>query len=622
VRFCLWADLPPLSAAALSRYAPTIMFLKRRVRHKDGKDHVYYSVCESLRVRPHRVVQRQVLHLGELNTSQLDSWQRTIEVIHEDGQRQQLRLFTDRDASAPNDPDVVEVRLSSLAVTTPRRFGDAWAACQLWEELGLRQFWQTALADEAGDVPWEKVLELLAVNRLLAPRSELFVHEKWFPQTAMETLLDTDARVADKDRLYRCLDRLGAHQPALEQHLAQKWKDLFGATFDVLLYDLTSTYFEGAAEAVPKAQRGYSRDHRPDCKQLVLALVVTPEGFPLTYEVFAGNRLDRTTLAEMLEAIEKKYGKARRVWVFDRGIVSEENLTLLRERGAQYLVGTPKHQLRDYEAQLLGGTWQQVSSQVQVQLIPEADEMLVLCRSTGRVAKERAMRQRWLRRLIGDLRSLRRRVHAGQLKQPELIQRAVGRLQERHPQAWRWLCWELTETSEGRRFDWEWDREKFTRQQRHEGTYLLRAHWPGADPTQLWASYVQLTEAEAAFRTLKSEVKVRPIWHWLERRVEAHVLVAFLGYCLWVCLKKKAERVAPSLTPWQVLDQLGRILLVEVWFELKDGRRLCLPRITQPEPAQRMILNQLKWTLPAQPPPRVYGAGTGAEDWTIRREET
>ena len=310
------------------------MFLKRRTRTKDGKTHAYYSVCESLRVSRDRVIQRQVLHLGELNTTQLDSWQHSIDVLHEDGQRRQLRLFTDRDQAAPDDPDVVEVKLASFAVQSPRRFGDCWAATQLWADLGLHTFWRDALADDSGDVPWDKVLALLVVNRLLAPRSELFVHEKWFPQSAMDVLLDTDARVADKDRLYRCLDRLLVHKPALEQHLAQRWKDLFGATFDLLLYDLTSTYFEGAADAVPKAQRGYSRDHRPDCKQLVLALVVTPEGFPLTYEVFPGNRLDRTTLEHILDTIEAKFGKARRLWVFDRGIVSEDNLELLRQRGA------------------------------------------------------------------------------------------------------------------------------------------------------------------------------------------------------------------------------------------------------------------------------------------------
>ena len=422
----------------------------------------------------------------------------------------------------------------------------------------------------------------------------------------MDVLLDTDARVADKDRLYRCLDRLLVHKPALEQHLAQKWKDLFGATFDLLLYDLTSTYFEGDVEAVPKAQRGYSRDHRPDCKQLVLALIVTPEGFPLTYEVFPGNRLDRTTLEHILDTIERKFGKARRLWVFDRGLVSDDNLALLRQRGAHYLVGTPKSQLKACEQKLLDGDWQQISEAVQVQLIPEANEVYVLCRSAGRVRKEGAMRRRWRRRLIGDLRSLRRRVREGQLKQRELIQRAIGRLQERHPRAWRWLKWELRESSAGLQFTWDWDRGKFHKSARAEGAYLLRAHWTERDPATLWQTYVQLSEAEAAFRTLKSEVKVRPIWHWTQKRVEAHVLVAFLGYCLWVGLKKKAQRSAPSLTPWQILDQLGRIALVEVWFELRDGRQMCLPRITQPEPAQAVLLAQLSWNLPQQPPPRVY----------------
>jgi len=575
------------------------MHLKRRTRHKDGKTHVYYSVSESVRVSRTRTTQRQVLHLGELNTTQAESWQRTIEVLHEDGQARQRRLFTDREASAPHDPDVLEVKLSSFAVKSPRRFGDCWVGTQLWEELGLRAFWEQALAAQAGEVPWDKVLELLAVNRLLAPRSELFVHEKWFGQTAMGLLLDSDARVADKDRLYRCLDRVCEHKSALEQHLAARWKDLFGAPFDVLLYDLTSTYFEGSVEAVSQAQRGYSRDHRPDCKQLVIALIVTPEGFPLSYEIFAGNRLDRTTLKEIIQALEQKHGKARRVWVFDRGIVSEENLKWLRERGAYYLVGTPKNQLQAYEQKLVEGTWEQVNSQVQVQLIAQGDEVFVLCRSTGRQQKERAMRRRWLRRLIGDLRSLRRRVRHGQLKQPELIQQQIGRLRERHRQAWRWLEWKL----QGPEFSWDWQREPFQAAARAEGAYLLRAHWPGQDRSQLWQTYVQLTEAEAAFRVLKSEVKIRPIWHWLERRVEAHVLVAFLGYCLWVCLKKKAQRVAPSLTPWQILDQLGRIQLVEVWFELRDGRRMCLPRITQPEQMQQLLLRQLNWQLPEQPYP-------------------
>jgi len=592
------------------------MFLKRRTRRKDGKEHVYYSVCESLRVHGGRTMQRQLLHLGELNTTQHDAWQHTLDVLHEDGSRHQRRLFADGENGAPPaGDDVVEVKLSSFAVKQPRRFGDCWVGCHAWEQLGLRTFWQEQLGESAGEVPWAKVLELLAVNRLLAPRSELYVHEKWFAQTAMDVLLDTDAAVAGKDRLYRCLDRISAHKPALESHLAQKWRDLFGATFDVLLYDLTSTYFEGEAAAVPSARRGYSRDHRPDCLQVVLALVVTPEGFPLTYEVFPGNTLDRSTLTTILDAVEQKHGKARRVWVFDRGIISEDNLALLRERGAHYLVGTPKRKLQAYEQKLLDGPWTKASAEVEVQLVPENDEVYVLCRSAGRKTKEKAMRWRWLRGLVGDLRSLRRRVAQGQLKNPDLIQQAIGRLSERHPQAWRWVTVEYVAPTAERPLgavQWTWDRDAFHRAVRTEGAYLLRAHWTEKDPAKLWQTYTQLTEAEAAFRTLKSEIKVRPIWHWTEARVQAHLLVAFLGYCLWVYLKKCAERVAPSLTPWALLDQLGRIVLVEVWFELRNGGTICLPRITQPEPAQALLLTQLGWTLPSQPPPRVYAKDVAA----------
>ena len=583
------------------------MFLKRRTRHKDGKTHVYYALCESLRVSRGRVVQRQLYQLGELNTTQLDSWQHTVDVIHEDGQRYQRRLFTDREGPTPAAADGVQVRLSSLVVKQPRRFGDCWVGCQLWEDLGLRAFWEERLGDAAGEVPWAKVVELLAVNRLLAPRSELFVHEKWFPQTAMDVLLDTDAEVAGKDRLYRCLDRLVEHKAALERHLAGRWQDLFNARYELLLYDLTSSYFEGAVDAVPKAQRGYSRDHRPDCKQLVLALIVNPEGFPLTYEVFAGNRRDSTTLDEIVAAVEQKHGQAQRVWVLDRGIVSEENLEKLRARGAYYLVGTPKAKLAQYDQKLLEGTWTAVSDQVEVQLIAETDEVYVLCRSAGRRAKEQAMRRRRLRGLIGDLRALPRLLREGQLQEPHLIQRRLGRLQERHPQVWKWVRVQL----EGSTLSWTWDREKARRAIRAEGAYLLRAYWTERDPAKLWTSYVQLSEAEAAFRVLKSEVKLRPIWHRLSGRVEAHVLIAFLGYCLWVCLKKKVAARAPGLTPWQVLDQLGRIVLVEVWFDLVAGGQLCLPRITQPEPAQAALLAQLNWRLPAQPPPRIYAKEVG-----------
>ncbi len=367
----------------------------------------------------------------------------------------------------------------------------------------------------------------------------------------------------------------------------------------------------GQAPGVESAQRGYSRDHRPDCLQVVLALIVTPEGFPLTYEVFPGNTLDRSSLKTILDAVEQKHGPARRVWVFDRGIISEENLALLRARGAHYLVGTPRRKLQAYEQKLLAGPWVQASAEVEVEVqrLPEQDEVHVLCRSAARRAKERAMRRRWLRALLGDLRALRRRVARGQLKQADLIQQAIGRLSERHPQAWRWITVEHVAPAAGADVGavrWTWDREQFRRATLTEGAYLLRAHWTEKDPAKLWATYMQLTEAEAAFRTLKSEIKARPIWHWTESRVQAHLMVAFLGYCLWVYLKHCCRKAAPSLTPWTLLDQLGRIVLVEVWFQLRDGGTICLPRITQPEPAQAALLIQLGWTLPTQPPPRVY----------------
>jgi transposase len=457
-------------------------------------------------------------------------------------------------------------------------------------------------------VPWAKVLELLAVNRLLDPRSELFVHEKWFAQTAMDVLLDCDFAVAHKDRLYRCLDRIVEHKSALEAHLAAKWKDLFGATFDIILYDLTSTYFEGGAQAVDKARRGYSRDHRPDCKQLVIALVLSAEGFPLTYEVFDGNRIDSTTLQHIVQSVETKHGEARRVWVFDRGITTEENLAWLRERGACYLVGTPKSQLRAFESELTEKDWQKAAPQVEVKLCPNDQDLYVLCRSQGRVQKEHAMRRRLLKSLVRDLIKLRRSVARGRLTEGKTIERRIAHLEERHRPLWRFLDHCHYNEIE-KRIEWEWNREKWQAAVKRDGAYLLRAHWPGEhDAAQLWQTYVQLTEAEAAFRTMKSEIKVRPIWHQLGRRVEAHIMVAFLGYAMTVCLKKLAVNKAPSLTPWQVLQHLRKIVLVDVEFDTTDGRSLTLPRITIPEKEQAALLLQLGWRLPEQPPPRITSA--------------
>ncbi|HEV2435801.1 MAG TPA: IS1634 family transposase [Verrucomicrobiae bacterium] len=418
----------------------------------------------------------------------------------------------------------------------------------------------------------------------------------------MDLLLDCDAAVAEKDRLYRALDRMVRHKDALEQHLADKWRDLFGASFDVLLYDLTGTYFEGGAQEVDKAARGYSRDHRPDCPQLVIAIVVTPEGFPSTYEVFDGDRADVTTLEVILDQVEAQHGRARRIWVFDRGIVSESNLQRLRERGGQYVVGTPRHRLQAYEQELLEGSWQQINPFVQVQLLEQDQETYVLARSVDRAKKEQAMRWRQIRGLMRDLVRLRRSIGKGTLVDPDQVLMRLGRLSERWPRAWQYVSAQW----KGSKLSWQWDRHALRLAQHRDGAYLLRTNLSDRSPETLWRMYVQLTEVEAVFRALKSELAIRPIWHWVGPRVQAHLMVAFLGYCLWVCLKQKLKAAAPSLSPWQLLDQFKRIVQVEVWFKLKAGGAICLPRITQPEPAQAMLLHQMNWSLPEQPPPRIY----------------
>lgn len=591
------------------------MFIKRHTICKDGKVHVYYSLCESVRVARNRTVQRRVLNLGELNATQLNRWQRSVEVVEETGQSRQMRFFTDRDGGAPSRSqaaqEYAEVLLSTLAVRRPRQFGDCWLGCRLWEELELDQFWESTLQEHRGPYRWAKVLELLAVNRLCAPGSELFVHQRWFDTTAMDFLLDADAGVAGKDRLYRALDKAIPHKDALMQHLQKRWSTLFHADCQILLYDLTSTYFEGEAAAVPKAKRGYSRDHRPDCLQVVVALVLSAEGFPLCYEVFDGNTQDGTTLDEILATMEQKYGYKGRLWVFDRGIVSEENLQNLRQRGASYLVGTPRKRLREFEKELLHGEWQEISHRpgVQVQTIQRDGEVFVLARSRDRAKKETAMRKRPLVALHRSLGKLALLIQNGRLKKHGKADRRLGRLEERFSGVWTYLEYaEISKRGAKAKLIWKWNKERLRNIRLRDGAYLLRSNLEPLDPESLWRQYIQLTDVEAAFRCLKSELSIRPVWHHTAARVEAHIMIAFLGYCLWVLLKQKLKLVAGSITPARALESLHQIMMVEVWFQLRDGRNLCLPRITQPEKEQSLLLHHLRWNLPEQPPPRIYNS--------------
>jgi transposase len=582
------------------------MFLRSTNRKKDGKDHRYFSIVENRRLTGDRTVQRTVLYLGERNDRQQAAWRKTLEVFDEEQQRYTTMSLFPEDREIPADAlDSVQVRLSGLELRRPRLFGNCWLGCELWHQLGLDEFWQQRLPEAREVVSWEKVLRLLVVNRLLEPGSEFHVHRQWFVDSAMDELLESDFAVAEKDRLYRCLDRALKHKQDLFVWLKQKWADLFQADFEVLLYDLTSTYFEGEMEQNPKAKRGYSRDKRPDCLQLVIALVVTPDGFPLAYEVMNGNTSDRATLRGFLKKIEDTYGKARRVWVMDRGIPSEAILQEMREPGRQtfYLVGTPKGRINQHAKKWLDLPWQKVRDSVEVKLYQHEGELYVLAKSEGRQAKEIAMRRKRLARLLRKLRVMRKSLP----KRDQLLLR-IGAAKKEAGRAFGFVKIQIPKVGQAvtrETFSFQVDKPKLKAAQQRDGHYLLRSNLTGEDPAVLWTRYVQLTQIESVFRSLKSELGIRPIYHQLEHRADAHVLIAFLAYCLQVTLKNRLMIHAPGLTPAAVLEKLATIQMVEVWIPMLDGRWLVLPRHTQPEKDVQVMLDHLHMTLPSQPPPRI-----------------
>ena len=582
------------------------MFLRSTNRKKDGKDHRYFSVVENRRVPGGKTVQRTVLYLGEINDQQQAAWRKTLDVFDEEEQRYAAMSLFPEDREVPADAlDSVQVKLSGLELRRPRTYGSCWLACELWHQLGLDEFWQTRLPEARAGVSWEKVLQLLVVNRLLDPGSEFRLHRQWFVTSAMDELLQTDFAVAEKDRLYRCLDRLLEHKQELFVWLKQKWADLFRTDFEVLLYDLTSTYFEGEMEQNPKARRGYSRDGRPDCLQLVIALVVTPDGFPLAYEVMNGNTSDRSTLRIFLKTIETTYGKARRVWVMDRGIPSEAILKEMREAEGKtfYLVGTPKGSINKHEKKWLDLPWHKVRDSVEVKLYEHEGELYVLAKSEGRQAKEIAIRRKRLAKLVRKLRAMRKSLP----KRDQLLLR-IGAAKKEAGRAFAFVSIRLPNKDEEvtrATFSFQVDKTKLNRAQQRDGHYLLRSNLTGEDPAVLWTRYVQLTQIESVFRSLKSELGIRPVYHQHEHRADAHVLIAFLAYCLQVTLKNRLMIHAPGLTPAAVLDKLATIQLVEVWIPMMDGRWLIMPRHTQPDKDVQAVLDQLQMHLPSQPPPRI-----------------
>ena len=582
------------------------MFLRSIHRNKDGKDHRYFSIVENHRLASDRTVQRTVLYLGEINDQQQAAWRKTLSVFDEEQQEYaNLSLFPD-DREIPADAvDSLQVKVSGLELRRPRLFGSCWLGCELWRQLGLHEFWDTRLAGSREEVAWEKVLQLLVVNRLLDPGSEFRVHRQWYLSTAMDALLGTDFAVAEKDRLYRCLDRVLEHKQELFLWLRQKWADLFQADFEVLLYDLTSTYFEGAMEQNPKAKYGHSRDQRTDCLQVVIALVITPDGFPLAYEVMNGNTSDRATLRGFLDKIEKTYGKAKRMWVMDRGIPSEAILQEMRDPAREifYLVGTPKGKIQEHEKKWLDLPWQKVRESVEVKLFEQEGELYVLAKSEGRQAKETAMRRKRLARLLKKLRAMRRSL-------PSLVQllMRLGTAKSAAGRAFQFV--QLQVPAEGQEvtretFQFRVDQKKLQAAEWRDGHYLLRSNLTAGDPSVLWARYVQLTQIESVFRSLKSELGIRPIYHQLEHRADAHILIAFLAYCLQITLKHRLLVHAPGLTPTAVLEKLAEIQMIDVWIPTVDQRWLILPRYTQPSTDTKLLIEKLQLELPSQPAPRL-----------------
>ena len=580
------------------------MFLRFKTRRKNGKPHRYWSVVENKRVGGGRVVQRHVLYLGEINDTQELAWRRSIEVMEAGAARPRtLSLFPeDRCEGLLPDRSIVRLKLSQVRLHRPRQWGACWLAQTLWRELQLDRFWSERLDASRKGTRWDQVLFVLVAYRLIAPGSEWRLHREWFERSALADLLGEDCGLAESHKLYRCHDLLLAHKQAVFDHLVGRWRDLFNASFDVLLYDLTSTYFE-AAPPFPegdKRRHGYSRDHRPDCVQVIIALVVTPDGLPLAYEVLAGNTADKTTLRDFLARIERQYGKARRIWLMDRGVPTEAVLAEMRQADppVQYLVGTPKGRLSRLETELLAKPWAKARPGVQVKLLPQDGELYVFAQSADRVAKERAMRRRQMRWLWARLAQL-----AGMtLTREELLMR-LGAARKQARTAWRLMAIDVAADSATLRH--RLDRDKLRQARRREGRYLLRTNLTDDDPARLWELYLQLVSVEEAFKNLKGDLAIRPLFHQLESRIEAHIFIAFLAYCLHVTLGRRLHALAPGLTPRSAIEKFAALQMIDLHLPTTDGRELVLTRHTEPEPELRLLLDKLKLILPDQPHPKI-----------------
>jgi transposase len=572
------------------------MYLRHTIRKKDGKVHRYWRLVRSVRIG-RRVIQQTVAHLGELDEhGRLEARELARRLI---GAPEQSQLFGD-----DSEHLTVPVRLKGIRVERSRQFGDVYLALALWRGTGLEQLCEQRLPAGKERIPWAKMAAVLVAARLCEPSSELHIAEDWYRRTALADLLQLDDEQVNKDRLYRALDHLLVHKAALEAYLSRRCGELFEVQNEVLLYDVTSTYFEGLAEANPLAQRGYSRDHRPDCKQVCIALVVTFDGFPLGYELFAGNTHDSRTLQTIVATMEARHGMLRRVWITDRGMTSAENLAWLRQTGRRYIIGAPKSELKKFGSQLAATDgWRTVHEGVEVKLTshPETEETVILCRSADRRSKERAMHDRFSRRIEAALQRLAARIARSRKRlDPAPLNRRIGRiLQQNQRAAVRFTAvLEPDGCRAGFRlnvacnaaFD-EWAAIS-------EGVYLLRSNIADWSDQQLWKAYIQLTHAEAAFRIQKDQLNVRPIWPQYAERVQAHILVCFLAFVLWKSLEMWQQRAGLGNSPRTILEELARIQSHDVVLPTTTHGQIRLRCVTQPDTAQAALLDRLGIILP------------------------
>jgi transposase len=594
------------------------MFLRRYHRTKAGKTHTYYALVESVRTEA-GPRQRVVAHLGELNHDQERRWQQTVRFHNQQGEDRQLRLFPDdNQVVAPDDTDFVRIDLKSVGWENPRQFGDVWLGLWLWQHLKLDEIVDRHVPQGKETIRPADIVAIEVINRLCAPCSEFALAEHWYASTGLEDLLGVPESAVTKDRLYRTLDQLRKAHEAIELDLEKRFGTLFQLDYSLVLYDLTSTYFEGMAVENELAQRGYSRDHRGDCKQVVVALVLTRDGFPLAHRTFAGNTRDLKTVQTVVEEIEAQFGKSQRIWVMDRGMISEESLKFLGESNRRYLLATKRGELGGFQNELGRRGWKQLpkNPQVQVKLFEREAVHYLLARSRPRRRKERAIRRRQRRGLAEDLKKLAALIDAGKLKNRDKILERIGRLKERYPKARLFVKINVTAKKHAK-LEWLWDREKYKQALARDGAYLLRSNQAGWTASEFWETYIQLTVVERAFRVLKSELHLRPIWHHYGGRTQAHVFVCVLAYALWKVLDHLVKRAglkteirkpdlsrprsspkARRMTPQVVLRELGKIKIGDIVMKTTDGQRLALRRVARPGPEQAPILAALKLELP------------------------